>query len=308
MCNQLFDKRSRLIQLIKKRLNIFIAIVSNNRNVKNVTLISKITSLLQLNGLVKFIIRHKMTCEEFGENYRLTIHGKSIYWPKRADRNRVTDMYFEVFNMNNHKFDIDCTRLKIGDVVIDAGCCEGYFALKAVARGAAKVYCFEPGRSIQKCLEMTFLDEIKMNRIKIVPMLLGNIDNKYMFVENINDPTIGHIKNGEGAGEAYDMLNNNLYPIVMTKLDTYISINRLNRVDFIKCDIEGAELEFISGAVDTIKRYCPRMAIAVYHSPDHADLLIQMIKSINSNYKFKLKGVVDIDGVVRPVMLHCYLN
>ena len=44
-----------------------------------------------------------------------------------------------------------------------------------------------------------------------------------------------------------------LHQIVpVTKLDSYIKKNRIRRVDFIKCDIEGSELHFLEGAADLL--------------------------------------------------------
>jgi len=50
-----------------------------------------------------------------------------------------------------------------------------------------------------------------------------------------------------------------------TTLDNYIRERKIEKVDFIKIDAEGAEREIIKGAEKTIREFKPRMAIAAYH-------------------------------------------
>ncbi len=38
-------------------------------------------------------------------------------------------------------------------------------------------------------------------------------------------------------------------------------INIVPKIDFIKVDVEGAEYEFMQGAIQTIRRYKPKMLI-----------------------------------------------
>ena len=40
------------------------------------------------------------------------------------------------------------------------------------------------------------------------------------------------------------------------------------RVDFIKVDVEGADLGVLESAAETIRSQRPRLAIACYHRPD----------------------------------------
>jgi FkbM family methyltransferase len=62
----------------------------------------------------------------------------------------------------------------------------------------------------------------------------------------------------------------------------------LQRVDFVKMDIEGAEPAALRGARTTLGRFRPRLAIAVYHDIDHLWQLPRMIDALGLGYRFDL--------------------
>ena len=72
-------------------------------------------------------------------------------------------------------------------------------------------------------------------------------------------------------------------------LDTYVEAKNLPRVDYIKFDIEGAELEALRGASKTIVRQKPKMAICLYHKPEDLWTLPTYIKSLRSDYEFQFR-------------------
>ena len=62
-----------------------------------------------------------------------------------------------------------------------------------------------------------------------------------------------------------------------------------DKIDFIKMDIEGAELEALKGAEKTIRNYKPRLAICVYHKLQDFWEIPNWISSLNLGYKFHLR-------------------
>ena len=60
-------------------------------------------------------------------------------------------------------------------------------------------------------------------------------------------------------------------------------------VTFIKMDVEGAELEALKGAKNTILKYSPKLAISVYHSKEDLVTIPQYILSLNNKYKLFLR-------------------
>ena len=63
----------------------------------------------------------------------------------------------------------------------------------------------------------------------------------------------------------------------------------LPRVDYIKLDIEGAELDMLQGAAKTIARWKPKMAVSAYHKLEDLWTLALYIKSIRPDYEFQFR-------------------
>ena len=60
-------------------------------------------------------------------------------------------------------------------------------------------------------------------------------------------------------------------------------------VDFIKLDVEGAELDVLKGAANSIKKFKPILAVSAYHKHEDLWTLMPYIKSLNPNYKFAFR-------------------
>ncbi|MBQ4879362.1 FkbM family methyltransferase [Pseudoalteromonas luteoviolacea] len=58
--------------------------------------------------------------------------------------------------------------------------------------------------------------------------------------------------------------------------------------NYIKMDVEGAEIEALKGASDIIRQYKPNLAISVYHEPEHLWQIAELIEQLHSDYQFYL--------------------
>lgn len=83
------------------------------------------------------------------------------------------------------------------------------------------------------------------------------------------------------------------------KVDTLDNILQ-ERVDYIKLDIEGAELEALEGAKATIQKYKPILAVCVYHKAEHWYRVPQLVLEMESNYKIYLRHYME--GIFETVM------
>lgn len=55
-------------------------------------------------------------------------------------------------------------------------------------------------------------------------------------------------------------------------------------MDFIKSDIEGEERNMLRGAMETLRRFSPKLSICKYHLPDDPENLKKIILEANPNY------------------------
>lgn len=73
------------------------------------------------------------------------------------------------------------------------------------------------------------------------------------------------------------------------RIDDFARDRGIDRVDFIKMDIEGAEQQALEGAERTIRLYKPKLALSVYHKPEDIHLIMEMVKSYVPEYRCYLR-------------------
>lgn len=163
--------------------------------------------------------------------------------------------------------------VKKGDIVLDIGAWIGDFSALAAANGA-KVYAFEPTKITYEWLCKT----VKLGNGEIIPICkaLGSENKITDFA--VNDD------NG-GSNTLYVDNQVDINKIEMITIDQFVLNNKLERVDFIKADIEGYERYMLMGATNTLKRFAPKLAICTYHLKDDPIVLENIIKQANPLYK-----------------------
>lgn len=169
-------------------------------------------------------------------------------------------------------------KVEKGDYVIDGGACYGDTALYFAAKGAEKVFSFE------------FLDEnidifdknMQMNphfkdKITFVAQPLGQISGEKLYA----------ISNGPGTS-VRDVETEGAKMFETISIDDFVEQNNIEKIDFIKLDVECSEVPVLKGAIKTIQKFKPKLAICVYHKKDDLWIIPQLIKDILPEYKFYL--------------------
>jgi FkbM family methyltransferase len=161
-------------------------------------------------------------------------------------------------------------RPERGDTVIDGGACTGDTALVfSNAVGAAgKVYSFDPVADHLAILAHN-ARQFPYPNVEVMPYGLSdhNVDA---------DPiVINQYAPGFHAGT-------NLR-IPLRSIDSLVADGRIDKIDFIKLDIEGAEMETLRGAAQSIARFKPKLAISLYHKPND---LFEIISHVKQSYPF----------------------
>lgn len=173
------------------------------------------------------------------------------------------------YGYKDGKFDVTVHK---GDVVIDAGAWIGDFSAYAASKGAT-AYAFEPTKETYEWLQKT----ADLNEGRVIPILKGLGDKKETLSISIDTNNSGgnSLLKSEGRSEQAEI----------TTVDTFVKEHNLQRVDFIKSDIEGFERYMLMGARETLKRFAPKLAICTYHSLEDPAILYQIIKEANPHYK-----------------------
>jgi FkbM family methyltransferase len=141
--------------------------------------------------------------------------------------------------------------VKLGDVCIDIGANVGAisFALAKKVGAHGKVYSFEPGGFLFGRL----VDNIRLNpgyEKIICPFKVGFSDKKEARFWNED-------KQNRGNASFLFLDSNQDERVELISFDHLISEQNLDRLDFVKIDVEGMEYEVIKGAVETIRKYKP---------------------------------------------------
>lgn len=169
-----------------------------------------------------------------------------------------------------------------GDIVIDGGACYGetalYFAFKAGNAGYVYTFEFMPENLSIFHRNMALNPEMAQ-RIKLVEKPLWDRSGEKVRIEG----------GGPGARVRDDGADLNATQIETVTIDDLVRNNGLDKLDFLKMDIEGAELRALKGAEDSIRRFRPQMAISVYHRPEDFWTIPQYIASLGLGYRFALR-------------------
>ncbi|WP_332444473.1 FkbM family methyltransferase [Wolinella succinogenes] len=163
-----------------------------------------------------------------------------------------------------------------GDVVIDAGGCYGdtalYFASKAGECGKVYVYEFVPS-SIEIMQENMSLNPHLKERIQLISHPVSDSSDVEIYFTDAGPSTKIYSEKKEGSSSVKTL-----------SIDDMVSRGNIEKIDFLKMDIEGAELSALKGAAETIKRFKPKLAICVYHKLEDFYEIPMFIDSLGVEY------------------------
>jgi FkbM family methyltransferase len=166
-------------------------------------------------------------------------------------------------------------------IVIECGCHIGTHTVK-LAKLCKKIYGFEPMPNTNKVLNMN----IGINKITNATILNFGVSSEpgktsFLWVSDGNPGSAGLDNNPMGK-PAFSKKIEEKIDVSLTTID---SLN-LEKVDFIKIDVEGYESLVIKGAMETIKRCKPVITMEVWKD-HHGNTDIEYTKN-------QFKSLLDI--------------
>lgn len=189
-----------------------------------------------------------------------------------------------VFLLGQYSYAAGTARVRAepGDVVLDAGGCWGdtalYFA--GLVGPTGKVYSFEfDPESLEIMRANLALNPHLASRIEVVERALWDRSGETLeFVQAGRMTTL--VRPGEEQPSTR--------PVSTITIDDFADERGLERLDFLKMDVEGAELNLLRGARSSIERFAPKLGIAAYHKDDDIVSIPEAIASVDPEYRFYL--------------------
>lgn len=184
-----------------------------------------------------------------------------------------------------------------GDVALDVGGCWGETALwMAHAVGpAGHVHTFEPsGKNLGLLADNLERNLELVPRITVHATPLAAVAGREIWVDDaVAAGVTTHDSPEDTGGRA-------VTPSVTDSVDELVMRGDLGQVDFIKMDVEGAELEVLKGATYTLRAQRPRLALAAYHRPDDLAVFPAFVASLGLEYRWYLQcsTMTDVDTIL----------
>lgn len=193
-------------------------------------------------------------------------HG--LFVVNRLDHTHTSVGGFLLDHGNNNTVEADLTIQALQNiedpVIFDVGANIGTYSswvAKWSASKNGKVYAFEPQRIVFQML--------------CANMSINNIFNVYAFEMGLGDKK-QQIKIVEadynliGSFGSYSLTKQNTpeykstnkqQTINVDTLDNFVRVHKIPKVDFIKIDAEGMDIEVLNGSINTIKKFKPKLLV-----------------------------------------------
>lgn len=228
--------------------------------------------------------------EEAGKHLVVWIRGinRPLYYPKEFELRNLHLIINECTNPRSwHYYETAGTTVEDDDIVLDCGASEGLFSLLALGR-CKGIFIAEPLQEFVDCLNLTF-DGIRY--VKVLPFALSSeIGEAFLAPAGISSRIVS---GKEGIK-------------ISTKSIDSLFVENGEDVTYIKADVEGHETDLLKGATRTIQRNTPKISIATYHYPEHAEWIAKFLTRIEPRYTIKKRGIRPEHG--NPVMLHAWIE
>lgn len=160
--------------------------------------------------------------------------------------------YMEIANLSPDSVVVNCG--------VDSGWELPYFVSHMKGRG--KIINFDPNIRYDRGLYAQYIESFHY-MIEDHRIILGNQDGTV----DLPFANANMVQSGEQTGSATSPADTVTFS--SSRLDTLMKQGLADRLDYLKMDVEGGELYILQGAIESIKKYRPKLAVAIYHEPNH---------------------------------------
>ncbi len=150
--------------------------------------------------------------------------------------------------------------LRSGDAVIDIGANVGVYtkAFSSLVGSEGRIYAFEPLRDNLEILKKVIRDG-NLSNIRLYHAALGSQAG----TQDMLIPELGGFMGYYWAHLATPDETGKRETTEVLTLDDLQKTHEIEHVDFIKCDVEGGELDVFTGGYELLKAQCPALLVEV---------------------------------------------
>ncbi len=183
--------------------------------------------------------------------------------------------------------------LPVGGVFMDVGANIGYFSIigaTSVGR-TGRVYAFEPMDETYRLLRKNLLLN-KLTNVEAINLACFSSSGR-MPMERTCDSGTSHLSFIESE---------NSKTVCVTTLDEFVAQSGIKRIDCIKIDAEGCDLEVLKGARQTIDAFRPAIFLEVHHLARLGGSISE-VSLFLARYPYEIseiKGKYSVDLLCKP--------
>ena len=206
---------------------------------------------------------------------------KHHWWPEarvKLDCYRHKGYWFHGRNRERAFMETIAELVGEGDTVIDIGGHIGYLALhlRGLVGPEGKVFVFEPGKN-----NLPYIEANCQNypNIQIVPSACSDSDGEAeLWVEDLTGQNNSLLNNykafDDNRHRAFSKETTKAIKVKTIRLDGFVSEQKL-KPDFIKIDVEGAELQVLQGAEACLREHKPKLLVEVTENKETVEELLK---------------------------------
>lgn len=165
-----------------------------------------------------------------------------------------------------------------GDVVVDIGANYGFFSIYAWKKGASKIYSLEPFPSTVECLAENTKD---LENVFILPVAISDKVGEEEFAQTEVFGSNFLLKNSHLLDQ--DLDRRSIVKVPTTTLEVIVNDFKLEKIDFLKVDCEGGEIDLFSTLPEYLFKKLNKIVIE-YHSETGRHILEEVLKTNNFSF------------------------
>ena len=180
---------------------------------------------------------------------------------------RVPKIYANILRLKGN-FNLEkilfLNLVKDGDIVFDIGANQGYYTIlfSHLVGKQGEVHAFEPVLPTFEELSKEIFKHKRYNNVYLNNTAVSDTEGTMNMYMPANDHRQSSLKT-HNAGSWLNAKNIEKYEVKVIKIDEYVQSMQKKRLNFIKLDVEGAELLALKGGKEAISKYLPIIYLEV---------------------------------------------